>query len=888
MKKFFPSRYGASKGAALIIVLAFVVLATALGLVYFSRTTTDRQLAQSSYNDTSADLLARSALDIVVSNFKQEIINANNAGPVTQANIQPQRSGDDASIPNLIRRSVRNDPILPPGVSSLASAVSSGPVNPANPQRGEITSARWNSHYLIPTTGAYFTAPDWVLVTGQGPGPAPALNAVIGRYAFAVYDEGGLMNMNLGGYPNYASLSRPTRPGRRLPAKYPSEESEIMLAAFTLPNNCHPPNFTPQDTNVTIPAGAPCSLLFNTNGDTPQTFSVDFLPGGLTIDTTSGNIHGTPTGPGQWIITLTSSNGCLPDGTGTLHLTVTGYPFADTTPWPVNLARKGTVAFADLTALPTSPTFAQINQLMGWRNYATTQQSPAPFFPNGNPWFPPGPDNPPDPIKDLFARYFLGAIPPFFTPYTTVPTTVQNGRTDQAMMTRQELIRLQRTIGFDQSLLQYLGTFSREYNRPAPSWTPDPVTGRSLNTRWDMNNLQIVLPAPWFYPGNHGQGHAYGQQRFQSGDLKRLFGFKQWVNGTFANGNRFTDPNYYGRWQYDPAHNVDQLPVSGDPDFFQVIDYALKQENGGVSPDRATVFAIGAALIDQYDTDDLHDSPLGGSPTGNTITIIDYLNDGKPENYAYGVENMSFYSPTENLDRPPFAPGPDSPPLPSQANYALLNRRFENVGEFGYAYNPANTYRPSKTLDFASATSNDRAILDFFTYNEAGNRAGIVNLNTRNAPVLASMIRGAWVHDPGDETLPSPTPAPPTILVSQGDALAAAQAIVQETTNNTAGHGPILTRADVPRLVTAVAAAVPNLAGSDEAKQTIARTLAEIGQARAWNLMIDVIAQTGRYGPNAQGLTDFIPQGEKRYWLHIALDRDDGTVLGTQLEEVIE
>src|SRR5438477_11134612 len=113
MKKFLHSPDGVSKGAALIIVLAFVVLATALSLTYFSRTTTDRQLAQSSYHDTSADLLARSALDIAVSNFKQEILNA---GSVTRFNIQPQRSGDNASIPNLILRSVRNDPIPPPGV----------------------------------------------------------------------------------------------------------------------------------------------------------------------------------------------------------------------------------------------------------------------------------------------------------------------------------------------------------------------------------------------------------------------------------------------------------------------------------------------------------------------------------------------------------------------------------------------------------------------------------------------------------------------------------------------------------------------------------------------------------------------------------------------------
>ena len=72
---------------------------------------------------------------------------------------------------------------------------------------------------------------------------------------------------------------------------------------------------------------------------------------------------------------------------------------------------------------------------------------------------------------DNYARYFLGAKPPFTTPFTTVSNTVAKDRTDQAVMTRQELIRLQRTrSGFPQSLLQYLGTFSREHNQPAPYW----------------------------------------------------------------------------------------------------------------------------------------------------------------------------------------------------------------------------------------------------------------------------------------------------------------------------------------------------------------------------------------------------------------------------------
>src|SRR4249919_3256911 len=167
MKKLLHSRDGASKGAALIIVLAFVVLVTALTLVHFSRTTTDRQLAQTSYHDTSADLLARSALDITVNDLKQEI--ANNP-TVTTANIQPLRYGvppitDPSPIPNLIRRSFSGDP------TGRTSSVSSG----AASANGRVISlARWNSHYLIPlansidsTPVSSFTAPDWVLGTGQ-------------------------------------------------------------------------------------------------------------------------------------------------------------------------------------------------------------------------------------------------------------------------------------------------------------------------------------------------------------------------------------------------------------------------------------------------------------------------------------------------------------------------------------------------------------------------------------------------------------------------------------------------------------------------------------------------------------------------------------------------
>ena len=73
------------------------MLVTGLALAYFSRTTTDRQLAQSSYNDTSADLLARSALDITVSDLKQEIANNPTVTHSQYSAITVRRSTDHRS-----------------------------------------------------------------------------------------------------------------------------------------------------------------------------------------------------------------------------------------------------------------------------------------------------------------------------------------------------------------------------------------------------------------------------------------------------------------------------------------------------------------------------------------------------------------------------------------------------------------------------------------------------------------------------------------------------------------------------------------------------------------------------------------------------------------------
>ena len=896
MKKFLASRDGASKGAALLIALAMVVLFTGLALAYFSRTTTDRQLAHSSYNDTSAEMLARTALDIVVSDFKQEILPPPPATPppITRANIQPagytpvpQVAG--SPIPNLIRQSFFGDP------TGRTSNVNSGT---ASANGRSISRARWNSHYLVPRANpgnnaldsspvSSFTAPDWVLVTAQGPTPGPSPNAVIGRYAFAVYDEGGLLDMSMAGYPSWSGL----------------------------------PN-------------ASCS------------------------------------------------------------------PNPSATPWLVNVGRKGIMAFADLTALPTSnaspaPTFppAQINNIVGWRNYATTLQSFS-GFPTATPSFTT------DCIQQAsYGDYFLDfGDPPFSIeslsdkllastyPFTSIWPNFSNGRTDQAVMSRQELLRLQRSLdnppgSFSQNVLQYMGTFSRERNWPAPDW-PN-LNGHLSDGRFNMNNLALVIPNPLQCNIAHGQkrGWLTGKNKTKLcgsfNQLIELFGLF-WVSNP-NNDNNKTPGHWRYIWHTGPDPNGSPSPdynsiicwdpnanryQARQPDFFQILNYALNVSQGhtdhcgGAVNNQARTFGIGASLIDQYDSGAACFGPgaTGGiQPPGCDIdwlvqanygwknathtTIIQYGQGGGggSSSLAYGME-LNYSDDPTNGDAPcddnhndrPHRPSGAPIPISSSGNGTIVvNRAFSSVGDFGYGIDtsallgPSPTCPPSPTpgptalpiLNSSSPTFPDAPILDFFCYNPISSaypRAGIVNLFTKNAPVLAAILKGTILNEASPASRsPTPTPTPdPTPVVSQDQAMAAATQIVQETQNVLAGtpvYGPV-TQTDLTRAIAArLAAAGGSAIGSTtEQKEAIARALAEMGQTRTWNLFIDVIAQTGKYKPNSPNLTasNFVVEGEKRYWLHIALGRDlihaDGTpcqpeetgcqvdVLGTQLEEVIE
>ena len=175
-----------------------------------------------------------------------------------------------------------------------------------------------------------------------------------------------------------------------------------------------------------------------------------------------------------------------------------------------------------------------------------------------------------------------------------------------------------------------------------------------------------------------------------------------------------------------------------------------------------------------------------------------------------------------------------------------LNRPFQSVGELRYV---ANTN--DDMLDLFCARNLDESL---------PMRAGVLNRNTRNAMALAAALAGAY-KNPGN--LKSG--------ISDSAAIAAAKALV----------------ADV-KIAQSRGEGLDHITPTQGDSVALRRALADVCTTRVWNLMIDVIAQSGRYPPGALHLDQFVVEGESRYWLHIALDRFTGKILDVQCEPVRE
>ena len=221
----------------------------------------------------------------------------------------------------------------------------------------------------------------------------------------------------------------------------------------------------------------------------------------------------------------------------------------------------------------------------------------------------------------------------------------------------------------------------------------------------------------------------------------------------------------------------------------------------------------------------------------------------------------------------------------------VLNRPFRSVGELGYVFRD----QPFKTLDFFTSSSADSALLDVFGLTDTARveegeihsvTVGQFNPNAAPFPVIQALLAGGAKKE-ADATYnltgvqvkaiaenlaillsPASGPAPVPGLAGLAQALGSDPATGSGPVRNAFTNSPDK--------------------GNKAYLEAPIRALSDVGNLRTWNLLIDLVVQSGKISQNASGLEDFLVEGERRFWLHLALDRYTGEVVGQQLEPVYE
>lgn len=229
----------------------------------------------------------------------------------------------------------------------------------------------------------------------------------------------------------------------------------------------------------------------------------------------------------------------------------------------------------------------------------------------------------------------------------------------------------------------------------------------------------------------------------------------------------------------------------------------------------------------------------------------------------------------------------------------MLNRPFRSAAELGYVFRDL----PWKTLDFFTDTSADAGLLDIFTINDGTPLydsqtppniigmavprmvAGSVNVNSAQTAVIQPVLAGAIWDDAITFSTVSNTGSP-TVQNAQTMATNITGAASTTPFQNKA---EIITRPGLPMpTILPTPTTSENKQTVKARREVVPRAISSVSQTRVWNLLIDVVAQSGRYAPGEANLSKFIVEGEQHYWVHVAIDRFTGEVIDKRIEVINE
>jgi hypothetical protein len=165
--------------------------------------------------------------------------------------------------------------------------------------------------------------------------------------------------------------------------------------------------------------------------------------------------------------------------------------------------------------------------------------------------------------------------------------------------------------------------------------------------------------------------------------------------------------------------------------------------------------------------------------------------------------------------------------------------------------------------------------------------AGSVNLNGTQAANLQTVFAGAISDEITSSTLNKTGAGATDAPVLAANVVNATNPAVNPAAIPIQNKAELITRAGLP--TTILPTALTDNQAVKARREVVARALSSTSQTRVWNVLIDVVAQSGHYKPNPQNLgSDFIVEGEQHYWVHVAIDRFTGQVLDKQIEVVNE
>ena len=258
-----------------------------------------------------------------------------------------------------------------------------------------------------------------------------------------------------------------------------------------------------------------------------------------------------------------------------------------------------------------------------------------------------------------------------------------------------------------------------------------------------------------------------------------------------------------------------------------------------------------------------------------------WTQNSDPDNDPSNGGRIAHWKDTDGIQRKAigaYASGTTGLPMADEASRpVILNRPFRSVAELSYVFRGA----PWKNIDFFTKESGDSALLDIFCMEEDETPdamvAGRVNLNTRQPKVIEALIAGAAKTSQATEP-----------ITTNEITRAAAELTTWTATKPFKNPAELVGRPVSATAYEGFSDVLGNVFNGPDGihhyrRETVLRALSGSGSTRTWNVMIDVIAQTGR-----QGAGGFIVEGEYRTWTHLAIDRFTGKILDRTSESVIE